>query len=215
MGRIAAMGEAQMSILADTIRDKNIAGPDAPEKKTLKVGFMPLTDCASVVMAAVKGFDEKHGIKIIPTRESSWASVRDKLLSGELDAAHALYGMVYGVQLGIGGPKRDMAILMSLNQNGQGITLSHQLREAGIVDGPTLATGWPISASTQCLMSGLLRCHHPRWSARCGLATWMDAVLESHGTTRPLSTTLDSRRRPLRKSGQTIRKRCSPRPIHG
>jgi nitrate/nitrite transport system substrate-binding protein len=124
MGRIAAMGEAQMSILADTIRDKNIAGPDAPEKKTLKVGFMPLTDCASVVMAAVKGFDEKHGIKIIPTRESSWASVRDKLLSGELDAAHALYGMVYGVQLGIGGPKRDMAILMSLNQNGQGITLA-------------------------------------------------------------------------------------------
>ena len=112
---------------------------DAPEKETLKVGFMPLTDCASVVMAAVNGFDKKHGIRIIPSKESSWASVRDKLVSGELDAAHSLYGMVYGVQLGIGGPKKDMAILMALNQNGQGITLSSQLREAGVSDGATLA----------------------------------------------------------------------------
>ena len=139
MDHIVATGEALMPIIADTTCEHYVPGPDAPEKRTLKVGFMPLTDCASVVMAAVKGFDEKHGIKIIPTRESSWASVRDKLLSGELDAAHALYGMVYGVQLGIGGPKRDMAILMSLNQNGQGITLSRQLREAGIIDGPSLA----------------------------------------------------------------------------
>ena len=112
---------------------------DAPEKKTVRIGFMPLTDCASVVMAAVNGFDEKHGIKIVPSKETSWASVRDKLVSGELDAAHSLYGMVYGVQLGIGGPKKDMAILMALNQNGQGITLSSQLREAGVRDGASLA----------------------------------------------------------------------------
>jgi nitrate/nitrite transport system substrate-binding protein len=28
------------------------AGSDAPEKKEVKIGFIPLTDCASVVMAA-------------------------------------------------------------------------------------------------------------------------------------------------------------------
>ena len=116
-----------------------LAASDTLEKKTLRVGFMPLTDCASIVMAAVNGFDAKHGIKIVPSRESSWASVRDKLVSGELDAAHSLYGMVYGVELGIGGPKKDMAILMGLNQNGQGITLSSQLREAGVRDGASLA----------------------------------------------------------------------------
>jgi hypothetical protein len=54
------------------------AGSDAPEKKEVKVGFIPLTDCASVVMASVLKFDEKYGIKIIPTKESSWAGVRDK-----------------------------------------------------------------------------------------------------------------------------------------
>ncbi|TRZ67509.1 MAG: nitrate ABC transporter substrate-binding protein, partial [Rhodocyclaceae bacterium] len=104
------------------------AGSDAPEKKEVRIGFIPLTDCASVVMAAVNKFDEKYGIKIIPTKEASWASVRDKLVNGELDAAHVLYGLIYGVQLGIGGPKKDMNVLMSLNNNGQAITLSNQLK---------------------------------------------------------------------------------------
>ncbi|CAI2425385.1 Nitrate transport protein NrtA precursor [Serratia ficaria] len=114
------------------------AGSDAPEKKEIRVGFIPLTDCASVVMAAVKKFDEKYGIKIIPSKEASWAAVRDKLLSGELDAAHVLYGMVYGLQLGVAGPRHDMAVLMTLNNNGQAITLSNQFKQAGVTDGASL-----------------------------------------------------------------------------
>ena len=69
-------------------------GSDAPEKTEVKIGFIPLTDCASVVMASVLGFDQKYGVKIIPSKESSWASVRDKLVNGELDFAHVLYGLV-------------------------------------------------------------------------------------------------------------------------
>ncbi len=115
------------------------AGSDAPEKPDLKIGFIPLTDCASVVMAAHKGFDKKYGLRITATKEASWAGVRDKLVNGELDAAHVLYGLIYGVQLGIGGPKRDMSVLMTLNNNGQGITLSNPLKAKGVVDGPGLA----------------------------------------------------------------------------
>ncbi len=115
------------------------AGSDKPEKEEVKIGFIPLTDCASVVMASVLGFDKKYGVKIIPTKEASWASVRDKLVNGELDAAHVLYGLIYGVQLGIGGPKKDMNILMTLNNNGQAITLSKKLADKGAVDGPGLA----------------------------------------------------------------------------
>ena len=115
------------------------AGSDAPEKKEVRIGFIPLTDCASVVMAAVNKFDEKHGIKIVPTKEASWAGVRDKLVNGELDMAHVLYGLVYGVHLGVGGPKKDMAVLMTLNHNGQAITLSKKLADAGAADGASLA----------------------------------------------------------------------------
>ena len=114
-------------------------GSDAPEKKEVRIGFIPLTDCASVVMASVLGIDKKYGIKIIPTKEASWAGVRDKLVNGELDCAHVLYGLVYGVHLGIGGPKKDMAVLMNLNNNGQAITLAKKLADKGAVNGAGLA----------------------------------------------------------------------------
>jgi nitrate/nitrite transport system substrate-binding protein len=115
------------------------AGSDKPELEEVKIGFIPLTDCASVVMASVLGFDKKYGIKIIPSKEASWAGVRDKLVNGDLHMAHVLYGLIYGVQMGIGGPKKDMAVLMSLNNNGQAITLSKKLADKGAVDGPSLA----------------------------------------------------------------------------
>ena len=114
-------------------------GSDKPEKEEVKIGFIPLTDCASVVMASVLGIDKKYGVKIIPTKEASWAGVRDKLVTGELDFAHVLYGLVYGVHLGVSGPKKDMAVLMNLNQNGQAITLSKKLADKGAVDGAGLA----------------------------------------------------------------------------
>ena len=68
----AASGAALYAALPTGIRTGAwAAGSDAPEKTTLKVGFIPLTDCASVVMASVKEFDKKYGIKIIPSKEAS------------------------------------------------------------------------------------------------------------------------------------------------
>ena len=107
--------------------------------QTIRIGFLPLTDCAALVLAAERGFDRKYGIRIELSRESSWAAVRDKLGSGLLDAAHVLYGLMYGVQLGIGCQQKEMAVLMNLSQNGQAITLARSLAGRGVVDGSTLA----------------------------------------------------------------------------
>lgn len=135
-----SVAAALMALVPPSVRQGAwAAGSDAPEKTDVKIGFMPLTDCASVVVAAAKGFDKKYGINIVPRKEASWAAVRDKTLSRELDAAHVLYGLVYGVHLGIGGPKQDMAVLMTLNNNGQGISLAHHLRQKGVTDGTSLA----------------------------------------------------------------------------
>jgi len=135
-----SVGGASLLALVDPLVKAGAwaAGSDAPEKPEVKVGFIPLTDCASVVMASVMGFDKKYGLKIQPSKEASWPGVRDKVISGELDAAHALYGMIYGVQVGIGGPKKDMAVLMTLSTNGQAITLSKILADKGVKDGATL-----------------------------------------------------------------------------
>jgi nitrate/nitrite transport system substrate-binding protein len=134
----AAMIGTGASIMSFAPSSVWAAGSDAPEKKEVRIGFIPLTDCASVVMAAEMGFDKKYGIKIVATKEASWASVRDKLVNGELDAAHVLYGLIYGVQMGIGGPKKDMSVLMNLNHNGQAITLANKLKDLGVTDGASL-----------------------------------------------------------------------------
>ncbi|MBU1225551.1 MAG: ABC transporter substrate-binding protein [Gammaproteobacteria bacterium] len=135
-----SVAAALMALVPPSVRQGAwAAGSDAPEKTDVKIGFIPLTDCASVVVAAAKGFDKKYGINITPSKEASWAAVRDKTLSGEIDAAHVLYGLVYGVHLGIGGPKQDMAVLMTLNNNGQGISLAKHLLQKGVKDGPSLA----------------------------------------------------------------------------
>lgn len=115
-----------------------IGAAGAPAQDTVRVGFVPLTDCAALVMASVLGFDQRYGIKIDLRREMSWSSVRDKLCDGALDASHALYGLVTGAHLGLGARQRDMAVLMGLSQNGQSITLSRQLASGGAVDGHSL-----------------------------------------------------------------------------
>ena len=110
------------------------AGSDKPELATVRVGFIPLTDCAPLAIAALKGFDKKYGISLQPSKEASWAAVRDKLVAGELDAAHILYGMLYGLELGIASKPQQMANLMTLNRNGQAITLSSDLQAQGVSD---------------------------------------------------------------------------------
>ena len=109
-----------------------------PEKTDLTIGFIPLTDCASVVMASELGLFKKYGLNVTLSKEASWAAVRDKLVLGQLDAAHVLYGLVYGVHMGLTGQQKDMAVLMNINHNGQAITLSNQLKDKGAIDGASL-----------------------------------------------------------------------------
>lgn len=133
MGGIAASG-----VMPSSFQSKAWAASDAPEKTDITIGFIPLTDCASIVMASELGLFKKYGLNVTVTKEASWAAVRDKLVLGQIDAAHVLYGLVYGAHLGIGSQKKDMAILMGLNHNGQAITLSNKVKDEGAVDGPSL-----------------------------------------------------------------------------
>jgi nitrate/nitrite transport system substrate-binding protein len=96
-----------------------------PGKKIVKLGFIPLTDCAPLVIAKEMGFFAKYGVDVQLSKEASWAVIRDKILNGELDAAHCLFSMPFSVYTGIGGKAgSEMKIAMVLNNNGQAITLS-------------------------------------------------------------------------------------------
>ncbi len=93
--------------------------------KTYKLGFIPLTDCAPLIVAKELGLFKKYGVEVELSKEASWANVRDKILTGELDGAHCLFSMPFSVYTGVGGKAgSEMKIAMVLNNNGQAITLS-------------------------------------------------------------------------------------------
>lgn len=95
-----------------------------PARK-IRLGFIPLTDCAPLVAAKELGLFAKYGVDVELSKEASWANVRDKILNGELDGAHCLFSMPFSVYTGIGGKAgSEMKIAMVLNNNGQAITLS-------------------------------------------------------------------------------------------
>ncbi len=71
------------------------------ERAKLKVGFIPIIDCAPIVMADELGAYERQGLEVEIRREVSWANVRDKLAVGALDASHILAPLPLALTLGI------------------------------------------------------------------------------------------------------------------
>ena len=61
--------------------------------KPLRLGIIPLSDCAVLAVAKEKGFFRRHGVEVTLSREVSWANVRDKVAAGALDGAQMLAGM--------------------------------------------------------------------------------------------------------------------------
>ena len=101
---------------------------------SLRVGFVPLTDCAPIVMARELGLFGKYGLHVTLSRELGWATIRDKIIYGELDAAHAVVGLPVAATLGLGSIKCECATALVLNLHGNGITLSNELRKRGVTN---------------------------------------------------------------------------------
>jgi ABC-type nitrate/sulfonate/bicarbonate transport system substrate-binding protein len=84
----------------------------------LTLGFIPLTDCAPLVVAKAQGFFAEEGLEVALSREASWATIRDKVAVGALDGAHMLAPMALAGE--------SMLAPLALNQNGSAITVSSQ-----------------------------------------------------------------------------------------
>jgi ABC-type nitrate/sulfonate/bicarbonate transport system substrate-binding protein len=106
--------------------------------RPVRIGFVPLNDCAPIVMAHELGLFEKYDLVVRLSREIGWATVRDKIVYGELDAAHAVAGLVFVCSFGLGVLQTDCLTALVLNLHGNAITLSNELRACGVHDGKTL-----------------------------------------------------------------------------
>jgi NitT/TauT family transport system ATP-binding protein len=103
----------------------------------LEIGFIPLVDAASLIVAVDKGFAADEGLDVNLVREVSWSNVRDKLNIGLFDAAHLLAPVAIASSLGIGHVKVPIAAPFNLGINGNAITVSPALHAAimGEIDG--------------------------------------------------------------------------------
>jgi len=105
----------------------------APELASVALGFVPLTDAAPLIVAAERGYFADEGIAVTLWRESSWASIRDKLAAGTLDGAQTLAPLPLAMHLGLTpGPSPQsnptpMVVPLLLNRNGNAITVSNTL----------------------------------------------------------------------------------------
>lgn len=107
----------------------SVYADDAPEQSAMRFGIIALTDCSPIVIAHEKGYFRKYGIDSTISKEASWAVIRDKLVTGENQGTHMLFGMPLASSMGIGGADQNAMVMpWLLNRNGQGITLSNYYR---------------------------------------------------------------------------------------
>jgi nitrate/nitrite transport system ATP-binding protein len=104
------------------------------EKTTLNLGFIPLTDCAPLIVAQEKGFFAKHGLtQVNLSKEVSWDSIAEGVTSGRLDAAQMVAGMPLSLSIGMDNNRPSPTVTaLTLSRNGNAITLSKQFYDRGI-----------------------------------------------------------------------------------
>ena len=92
--------------------------------------FVALSDAAPFMVANELGLFARHGLRVELHREIGWATIREKIIYGELEAAHAPAPMLWSVQLGLGCAPCEVLTALVLNRNGNAITLSRALWDA-------------------------------------------------------------------------------------
>lgn len=98
----------------------------------LRLGFLALTDAAPLLVAREHELFSRHGLRVELTREIGWATIRDKIIHGELDAAPAPAPMLWSTRLGVDCPRADVLTGLVLNLHGNALTLSRRLWDAGV-----------------------------------------------------------------------------------
>ncbi len=113
-----------MGVVKALAQDK--LGP--PEKKDLKVGFIPITCATPIIMAEPMGFYRKYGLNVSVVKASGWAMIRDLSINKETDATHMLSPMPLAISMGVGSQAVSYVMPAVENVNGQAITLATKHR---------------------------------------------------------------------------------------
>jgi ABC-type nitrate/sulfonate/bicarbonate transport system substrate-binding protein len=137
-----------------------------PARSALRIGFLPLTDCAPLAIALEKGCFARHGLHVELRKAQSWSQIRDKLRLGELDASHMLITMPLQSALA-GEPATPYAF--TLSRNGNSIILGNALWNDGVRDAQGLAS-WLGARPGKGLRLAIV---YPRGTQEYFLRSWL------------------------------------------
>jgi NitT/TauT family transport system ATP-binding protein len=97
---------------------------------TLRIAFLPLTDVAVLAVARERGFAEEEGLNLDLVRTTSWATLRDRLIYGQVQAAHMLAPLAVAVTLGLSQQPAALAAPYKLNVNGNMLVMATDFAKA-------------------------------------------------------------------------------------
>lgn len=101
----------------------------------MRVGFL---DAGPFVAAQELGYFRRQGLRVELRREIGWATIREKIICGELEAAQAPAPMLWPAQFGLGCRPCDVLTAFVVNLHGNALTLSRALWNAGVRDAASL-----------------------------------------------------------------------------
>jgi len=112
--------------------------PISARRSATRIGYVGLVDAAPLLVAEQLGIFHSKGLDVKLSREVGWATIREKVMFGELEAAHALSTMPYVATLGIGSAAIPCVGAMVLSRGGNAVVLSEELRHRGVKSKETL-----------------------------------------------------------------------------
>ncbi len=100
----------------------------------VRLGFIALVDAAPLIVAHEYGLFKEQGLEVNLRRELGWATIRDKIAFGELEAAQAISSLLISTRLGLGAPATPCLTACVLSMGGNAITLANSWWDAGVRD---------------------------------------------------------------------------------
>jgi bicarbonate transport system substrate-binding protein len=118
----------------------NISPEQAPETKTVKLGYIPIVESAPLIIAKEKGFFAKYGMTDVQlSKQASWGSARDNVeigsAGGGIDGGQWQMPMPHLITEGLitkGNQKIPMYVLAQLITHGNGIAIASKHQGKGV-----------------------------------------------------------------------------------
>lgn len=124
---------APTGLSAAALAMDQVVNPDTLEKPNLKVGYVPVNDCAPFAIAYEKGLFHKYGLNVTLSREASWGTSRDGIIFGRLDASPVVSGAVTNARTGAEGARHaPLCAGMTIHRHGNAMTMNQAMWESGI-----------------------------------------------------------------------------------